>query len=331
MAIGDPTGADLASGTTDGNTLGLVASPTLREVSIDSPIELTSGVKYAIILSVSAADATNYVAWWRGDNDYANGLALWSVDSGSSWTQFPTQDLWFITKATGASKDENQHSGTGTIVPKGAFNELAGQSFTASSTYTITSIVLKLSRYGSPGNATVSIRATEGVPTKAKTPSPATTATNVTLDQATITWEDGGGANTFDVYYGTESGNLGDAVSSAQAGTSLTITGITSGSPFDYLIVRYWRIDSTNAAGTTTGDEWVFTTIRADAPKVTYWYNNEYYQLLIDADGVYGDHPADGGVEDTDYVVVAYEPNVVRTNKKLVACANDKVWFEDTI
>ena len=184
---------------------------------------------------------------------------------------------------------------------------------------------------GSRYTELLEIHGTElSAPTKATNPVPTDANTSVTLDQATIGWTDGGGADTFNIYYGIQSGNL-TKVSDAQAGVSFTITDITSGSPFDYLVVRYWRIDSTNAAGTTTGDEWIFTTIRADAPKVTYWYNNQYYQLLIQDDGTYGDHPADGGVEDTDYVflVAGYEPNAIRTNIALVAVANSKVWYED--
>ena len=185
---------------------------------------------------------------------------------------------------------------------------------------------------GNPGTELYEVHGTElSTPTKATNPTPSDTNADVTLDQATITWEDGGGADTYNVYYGTTSGDLGDAVSSAQAGASFTVTDITNGSPYDYLTTRYWRIDSTNNVGTTTGDEWSFTTIRAQSPKVTYLYNNEYYQLLIQDGGTYGDHPADGGVEDTDYVVVTYEPNFIRSNIKLISAANNSIWFEDTI
>lgn len=170
------------------------------------------------------------------------------------------------------------------------------------------------------------------VPSKAITPAPTNAATDVTLDQATLTWVDGGDADTFDVYYGTESGNLGDAVSSAQAGASFTVTGITDGSPYSYIVTRYWRIDSTNAGGTTTGDEWSFTTIRFDAPGVNYFYHTtgQYYRLLVQSDGTYGDVPG-VGVENTDYVFLSasYEPNFISTQRKLVSVANSKVWIED--
>ena len=172
---------------------------------------------------------------------------------------------------------------------------------------------------------------TEAVPSKASTPAPGNAVSNVTLDQATLGWVDGGGAETFNVYYGDTSGDL-SLVSSAQAGASFTVTGITLGSPYSYLITRYWRIDSTNAGGTTTGDEWSFTTIRLSAPTVTYFYptTGQYYQLLIQADGSYGDVPG-VGVENTDYIFLAagYLPNFIKTTRKLVSVANSKVWYED--
>ncbi len=168
-------------------------------------------------------------------------------------------------------------------------------------------------------------------PTKANTPAPTNANTSVTLDQATITWDDGGGADTFNVYYGTDSGSL-TLVSSAQAGTSFTVTGITDGAPYSYLSTRYWRIDSTNNAGTTTGDEWSFITIRFTPIGVTYFYptTGQYYRLLIQSDGSYGDVPG-VGVENTDYVFLAagYEANFVSTARKLVSAANSKIWIED--
>jgi len=178
------------------------------------------------------------------------------------------------------------------------------------------------------------------LPSKATTPAPANTATDVTLDQATITWVNGGNTDTYDVYYGTSAAAVAAADTTDetgiyignQAGTSLTVTGITSGSPYAYLTSRYWRIDSVNAGGTTTGDAWSFTTLRFSPPTVTYFYSaiGQYYQLLIQEDGTYGDPPPIG-VEDTDYVYLAagYVPNFIKTTRKLVGVANSKVWVED--
>jgi len=333
MAAGDPTGDDLCVGTTNGNTLPeSPAASEEREITFGSPIELTSGVTYAIVVRAAGGSFGASLRWENKSGVYGDGARYSSSNSGSSWSIQGSNDLWFQTKASAVVKDSF------TFTPVGSralvwTNYWSAQTFLAESTYTISSVVLRLDRDAgaSPGVVTVSIRAVAAAPEKATTPAPANAATDVTLDQATLTWEDGGGADTYNVYYGDTSGDL-SLVSSAQAGTSFTVTGITLGSPYSYLITRYWRIDSINAAGTTTGDEWSFTTIRLSPPTVTHWYSTtgQYYQLLIQSDGSYGDHPADGGVENTDFVYLAaeYVPNFIKTTRKLVAAANNKIWYE---
>lgn len=134
------------------------------------------------------------------------------------------------------------------------------------------------------------------LPEKPITPAPANAASDVTLDQETITWEDGGGADTYDVYYGDTSGSL-SLLSGGQAALTYTIDGITLGSPFDYSVTRYWRIDAINAVGTTTGDEWSFTSMVFDPPVPTGAGNAN--------------------------------PNMMQVIKRLVAAARDKIWYED--
>jgi len=154
---------------------------------------------------------------------------------------------------------------------------------------------------------------------------------------------DGGGATSYNVYYGDNAAAVAAADTTDetgiylgnQAGASLTVRGITLGSLYEYLATRYWRIDSVNAAGVTTGDAWSFTTIRLKPPVVTYYFPTVgaeagfYYQLLVQEDGTYGDIPG-VGVEDTDYIVVAYLPNFMTAKKKLVAVAKNKFWYEET-
>jgi hypothetical protein len=63
----------------------------------------------------------------------------------------------------------------------------------------------------------------------------------------TLTWSDGGGATSFNVWFnGVFIGN--------QPGTSNAQSGLLNSTTYS------WRIDSVNACGTTTGDTWVFTT-----------------------------------------------------------------------
>ena len=336
MAEGQPTGSALATGTTNGDTIS--ASPTFenREVTLGAGVELTSGTKYAIEVSAASGDKDNDQLLWVATTGsaYANGSQWESDDSGSSWAEFATRDNWFQTKAEAVVKDS--YTPASDAVQTGfAGVEWSAQTFTPSSTYTITSVVLRMARwaaFAAPGTITVNIKATESAaPTKATNPTPADTATSVTNNQATITWDDGGGADTFDVYYGTESGSL-SLVSSAQAGTSFTVTGITDGSPYNHLSTRYWRIDSTSTGGTTTGDEWSFTTLRLDPPGPTRFYvtTGQYYQLLVQSDGSLGDPPG-VGVENTDFVYLAagYEANFISTTRKLVAIAENRFWYED--
>jgi hypothetical protein len=336
MAAGDPTGGDLASGTTAGNGLPQApAEPQDTKITFGAGTALTSGVVYAIVIRSAGVGFSNAcLCQMKSPGDYAGGQRFLSSNSGSSWSG-DAEDCWFKT-----------YTSAGFNVLRDSYNPVwagassisydtqwTAQTFTATSSYTITAVNLKLGRLSgaSPETITISIRATEGAPTKANTPLPTNANTSVTLDQATIAWTDGGGADTYNVYYGTTSGSL-SLVSSAQAGTSFTVTGITDGAPYSYLSTRYWRVDSTNVVGTTTGDEWSFVTIRFTPVGVNYFYptTGRYYRLLIQDDGTYGDPPG-VGVENTDYVYLAagYEANFVSTNRKLVAAAENRIWYED--
>src|SRR3989304_9194440 len=75
-------------------------------------------------------------------------------------------------------------------------------------------------------------------------PSNGATGQSINTD---LSWADGGGATSYDVYFNGEyRGN--------QSGTSYDPGTLT------YSTTYCWRIDSKNSAGTTTGDVWCFTT-----------------------------------------------------------------------
>ncbi len=96
---------------------------------------------------------------------------------------------------------------------------------------------------------------TYGWPAKAANPDPADDATEVPVG-ATFSWDAAALADTYDVYLGTDPGSL-TLVSDGQAGTTYdpgTLDGETE---------YFWRIDSVNEYGTTTGDLWSFTTGKA--------------------------------------------------------------------
>jgi len=91
-----------------------------------------------------------------------------------------------------------------------------------------------------------------GAPSEPTTPSPANNATEVDFSGFTLSWEDGGGADTYNIYIGP-SGSL-TLRSAAQAGTSY----VTNISEVPYGEKIYWRVDAINAGGTTTGNVWNF-------------------------------------------------------------------------
>ena len=111
-------------------------------------------------------------------------------------------------------------------------------------------------------------------PTKATNPSPSDAATSVDFSALGLSWDDGGGADTFDVYIGP----IGDLslVSSAQAGTTITID--TADVPWGETI--YWRIDSTNGDGTTTGDTWSFSVVNINS----VWMGSGGNFIVVSAD-----------------------------------------------
>ena len=163
---GDPTGPDLCVGTTNGDTLPEPwppDDPEERQITFGSSFEIVAGVKYAIVVRAENAVDENDAALWmmKSAGGYSNGAQYYSNDAGSTWAVNAGADVWFKTLATAAEKD------TFTFVSEGAGAWLYGsafwsaQTFTATSSYTITSVILALWRRtgATPGTITVSIRA----------------------------------------------------------------------------------------------------------------------------------------------------------------------------
>lgn len=111
-----PSGADIVSGTYDGNTLSNSSPGSYVEIDFTSSTSLTGSTKYAIVISAASGDASNKVHWRTDDTSptYAGGAKCFSNDSGSSWTEDATIDFMFRVygdveaTATGVSSGEHK-------------------------------------------------------------------------------------------------------------------------------------------------------------------------------------------------------------------------------
>ena len=197
---GKPSGDDLCSGTTDGNTVPQIGwppppSPEEREITFDTNPTLTAGTKYAIVVRALDGSSGDKLYWAASISSvYADGDQCHS-SGGSSWTLYNTRELWF-------------------------------------------------EEYGNPST-----------PNKPTNPTPVDTGTDIDFSNLTLSWEDGGGADTYNVYVGDAANNL-TLLSSVQAGVSFVLSDIQRAL---FTATGWWRIDATNVNGTTTGDDWSFT------------------------------------------------------------------------
>jgi len=95
---GLPTGADLCSGTTDGNTLPPQPSEEWREITIGGA-DLQADTKYAIVVRVLEPVETGQFRWLltiSGTYDYyPRGYIAQSNDGGVSWTFVGGRDFMF--------------------------------------------------------------------------------------------------------------------------------------------------------------------------------------------------------------------------------------------
>jgi C1A family cysteine protease/predicted secreted protein len=180
-------------------------------------------------------------------------------------------------------------------------------------------------------------------PDPATNPEPADGATYVTTTP-TLSWTAGVGAESHDVYFGTNPAPGPDQFQGNQAGTSF------SPGTLDLNATYYWRIDEVNSIGTTTGSVWSFTTRSSEEPQTVYVSSiamsgkkagaNRFGTAVItihDTDGnpvsgamVYGTWSGDyaatvGGVTGADGTVSFTSSNVKVTNATFTFTVDDVV------
>ena len=93
---GHPTGADLCSGTTDGDTLTDAWPGEWREITLGAGYNLDADTKYAIVVRALTGDASNKLIW-QGDlgGTYVGGNYEYSGNAGTSWTSVVENDTIF--------------------------------------------------------------------------------------------------------------------------------------------------------------------------------------------------------------------------------------------
>jgi YVTN family beta-propeller protein len=157
----------------------------------------------------------------------------WASASGAT-----SYDVYFGTTAPGISKG-NQ---TGTSYNPGALNPNTTYYWRIDSKNTI-------------GTTTGNIWSftTQAPPAQVTTPNPADSATTIPITQQ-LSWASASSATYYDVYFGTD-----NPPSNIINGTSTLDTSYNPGT-LSYSTPYYWRINSRNDAGVTTGIVWSFTT-----------------------------------------------------------------------
>lgn len=91
---GVPTGSDIVTGTTDGDTL---VGVECREITFSTGAIVLSGIEYAIVVrALSGVQWTDYLDWRRMQgNPYARGSRADSADNGVIWTAASDHDCLF--------------------------------------------------------------------------------------------------------------------------------------------------------------------------------------------------------------------------------------------
>lgn len=94
------SGADLATGTINGDDFSTATGGEWYEVTFTDTDTVTAGTVYAVALRATGGDADNYIGW-RVDtgNGYARGQECSSTDGGSVWNAVAANDLMFSSSA----------------------------------------------------------------------------------------------------------------------------------------------------------------------------------------------------------------------------------------
>jgi hypothetical protein len=333
-----PTGSSLGTATVAASSLNIWPSWSSAVFTFSPYVTLSSGTQYCFVVSTSSGSwSSHYInIGTNGSDTYANGDmgkyndVVWATFSNTYPATIRSPDAPSkatnptpANSATGVSLTLSELSWTGDagadthdvyFGPTGSMVLVSEDQ--VAETWSVTGLPLtqdqeyswRIDSTNDVGTTTGDVWTftTGGAPSKAITPAPTNAATGILLGLGLMTWEDGGDADSFDVWFGP-SGNMAK-VSSAQAGLSYSI-----GYPLNYNTTYQWRIDAINAFGTTTGDTWSFSCITFSPPLPTG-------VTLSGSSGPNGEGTPTGTPTGFNNMI---------TIKKLIAVAENRFWVED--
>ncbi|GAI73444.1 unnamed protein product, partial [marine sediment metagenome] len=110
---GKPVGPALTSGTLDGTTITGTSRETAEweTITLDTPVWLYAGLKYAIVCHGTGTSISNCIKWnYNTANPYLKGGLISSSDAGATWTaESVSMDLTF--REYGTAEDEIEYGG----------------------------------------------------------------------------------------------------------------------------------------------------------------------------------------------------------------------------
>ncbi|MHC4737994.1 MAG: LamG-like jellyroll fold domain-containing protein, partial [Planctomycetota bacterium] len=204
----------------------------------------TTGNVWSFATIVAAPGQASNPSPGNGATDVSiNADLSWSAGSGAT-----SHDVYFGTSSPGTFQGNQTATtfDTGTMANDTTYywriDEINAAGTTTGSVWSFTTIV--------------------AAPAQASSPSPANGATDVSIS-ADLSWTAGSGATSHDVYFGTTSPGSFQGNQTATTFDTGTMANDTT---------YYWRIDELNAAGTTTGTVWSFTTIVSTGDEIIGWW-----------------------------------------------------------
>lgn len=178
----------------------------------------------------------------------ASGSADISLNPALSWSGSQSATAYAVYLGTSQTLDASAYQAT-----------QSATSFNASSLAANTTYYWRIDSINSIGTTTGDVWSftTRSAPAAATNPSPSSGATSQPTSLA-LSWTASAAATLHDVYFSADPALL--SYKGTQSGTSHAVSGLATGTSY------YWRIDSANEVGTTTGAVWSFTTSATSAP-----------------------------------------------------------------